>query len=266
MKHFYLVVCFLFVLFIATIAQHITTIQVLGGKLEKLCALLHQLSLLFFFWLLILSCYKDRTYAFKDDQGRFVPSELGIGLVEGYNVMGYQLNKASLRASMERDCQSVARGQMQKEVMVRNCLSQMRECFRNCVQEAALLDAALGKYFRGIGDGPASQYQMVTRNLSSCGVCHNGMDLKVQVQQDSAGVGARSNLPSRFLFCASCKVAHVVPKKGQLSQSEDLCPICSFQILSVLNVESQRSHTICPHCFGSPPSEYSEPGVAGEFR
>jgi DNA topoisomerase III len=208
---------------------------------------------------------QDRTYAFKDDLGRFVPSELGIGLVEGYNVMGYQLNKASLRASMEKDCQAVARGQMQKEVMVRNCLTQMRECFKNCVQEAALLDAALGKYFQGIGHGPANQYQLVTRNVSACGVCHNGMDLKVQVQ-DNAVAAATRNSPSRFLFCDTCNAAHAVPKKGELSQHEDLCPICSFQVLTVLNVDTQKSHVICPGCFGNPPSEYSEPGVSGEFR
>ena len=33
----------------------------------------------------------------------------GLGLVEGYNRMGYQLNKPYLRASMEADCQKIAR-------------------------------------------------------------------------------------------------------------------------------------------------------------
>jgi DNA topoisomerase-3 len=210
-----------------------------------------------------MSHTQDRTYAFKDEQGRFVPSELGIGLVEGYNVMGYQLNKATLRASMEKDCQAVARGHMQKDVMVQNCLTQMRECFRNCVQEAQLLDAALGKYFQGIGHGPATQYQLVTRNVSACGVCHDGMDLKVQVQENAAA--ARIG-PSRFLFCETCQVAHSVPKKGDLTQCEDECPICSFQLLSVFNQDTQKSHTICPECFSNPPAEYAEPGVSGEFR
>jgi len=220
----------------ATIAQHIATIQ-------------------------------DRTYAFKDEQGRFIPSELGIGLVEGYNVMGYQLNKATLRASMERDCQAVARGQMEKADMVRNCLTQMRECFRNCVLEARLLDESLGKYFRGVGHGPANQYQLVTRNVSACGICHNGMDLKVQVQDNTTArnISGR-NVPSRFLFCESCQTAHTLPKKGDFVQCEDLCPICSFQILTVTNTETRKTHTICPKCFGDPPSEFAEPGVSGEFR
>lgn len=191
-----------------------------------------------------------------------MPSELGIGLVEGYNVMGYQLNKPSLRAAMEKDCQAVARGQMQKEVMVRNCLTQMRECFRNCVQEARMLDEALGKYFQGVGGGAANQHQLLARNVSACGVCHNGMDLKVHLSDNTA---ARNN-PRRFLFCGSCQTAHSMPKKGELSQCEDLCPICSFQILTVTNPDTAKSHTICPKCFGDPPSEYSDPGVSGEFR
>mgnify|MGYP003385921958 CR=1 FL=1 len=180
--------------------------------------------------------------------------------------MGYQLNKASLRASMERDCQAVARGLMQKDDMVRNCLTQMRECFRNCVQEAGRLDAALGKHFQGIGLGPAAQYEVVTRNVSSCGVCHDGMDLKVQIQDNAATATAARNNPSRFLFCSTCEEAHPVPKKGELSQCEDLCPLCSFQVLTVRNVETQKTHTICPKCFSEPPPEYSEPGVSGEFR
>jgi DNA topoisomerase-3 len=179
--------------------------------------------------------------------------------------MGYQLNKASLRAAMEKDCQAVARGRMQKEDMVRNCLTQMRECFRICVQEARLLDEALGKYFHEVGNDPASEYALIKRNVSACGICRNGMDLKVQAQENNTARNNR-NIPSRFLYCDTCKTAIVVPKKGEFAQCEDLCPICSYQILTVTNLETQKSHTICPKCFGNPPPQYSEPGVSGEFR
>jgi DNA topoisomerase III len=55
-----------------------------------------------------------------------VPTERGIGLVEGYNTMGYQLNKPFLRSSMELDCQRITRGELRKEDMIRNCLEQMK--------------------------------------------------------------------------------------------------------------------------------------------
>ena len=68
----------------ATIAQHIKTIQ-------------------------------ERQYVTKDAAQRFHPTKLGIALVEGYNSMGYQLNKPHLRADMERGCNDVARGAKQKQ-------------------------------------------------------------------------------------------------------------------------------------------------------
>jgi DNA topoisomerase III len=94
----------------ATIAQHISTIQVVA---------------------LLANCPhkppQERNYAFKNEQQRFVPTDrgpvsslpssphlaadflLGIGIIEGYNDMGYQLNKPFLRASMEQDCQKIVR-------------------------------------------------------------------------------------------------------------------------------------------------------------
>jgi DNA topoisomerase-3 len=58
----------------------------------------------------------------KDEQNRFAATKLGLALVEGYNNMGYQLNKPHLRAAMELDCQRVARGELAKEVAVRKCM------------------------------------------------------------------------------------------------------------------------------------------------
>ncbi len=76
---------------------------------------------------------QERKYAEKDDQSRFIPTSLGskmtyvadfahshhydhywyydtgIALVEGYNNMGYQLNKPHLRAAMEKDCVKVSK-------------------------------------------------------------------------------------------------------------------------------------------------------------
>jgi DNA topoisomerase-3 len=41
----------------------------------------------------------DREYVFKDDRGYFVPSTLGVGLVEGYDSIGFEksLSKPNLR-------------------------------------------------------------------------------------------------------------------------------------------------------------------------
>ena len=46
---------------------------------------------------------KSRLYVGVRPDGRFVPGELGMGLVEGYDNMGYALSKPHLRAELESD-------------------------------------------------------------------------------------------------------------------------------------------------------------------
>ena len=45
---------------------------------------------------------KERGYV-TFDMNRFVPGELGLGLVEGYDNMGYEMSKPHLRAALEED-------------------------------------------------------------------------------------------------------------------------------------------------------------------
>jgi len=46
---------------------------------------------------------KSRNYVGVQGDGSFVPGELGMGLVEGYDSMGYELSKPKLRAELEAD-------------------------------------------------------------------------------------------------------------------------------------------------------------------
>lgn len=46
---------------------------------------------------------KNRLYVGLENQIHFVPGELGIGLVEGYDSMGFAMSKPHLRAELEAD-------------------------------------------------------------------------------------------------------------------------------------------------------------------
>lgn len=46
---------------------------------------------------------KSRMYAGVQDDGRFLPRSLGMGLVQGYDAMGIALSKPNLRAELEAD-------------------------------------------------------------------------------------------------------------------------------------------------------------------
>jgi DNA topoisomerase III len=110
----------------ATIAQHISTIQVHSYPLLSSLSLHFNNSSMFVCFIYVMISVQERSYAFKNEDQRFVPTKRGrlhyllfcsslplplpgIGLVEGYNNMGYQLNKPFLRASMEQDCQRIVR-------------------------------------------------------------------------------------------------------------------------------------------------------------
>lgn len=45
---------------------------------------------------------KQRMYVGVQD-GKFVPGQLGMGLVEGYDAMGFEMSKPHLRAELEAD-------------------------------------------------------------------------------------------------------------------------------------------------------------------
>jgi DNA topoisomerase-3 len=42
-------------------------------------------------------------YVGVQGDGRFVPGQLGMGLVEGYDSMGFEMSKPNLRAGLEAD-------------------------------------------------------------------------------------------------------------------------------------------------------------------
>lgn len=48
---------------------------------------------------------KSRQYVGLTDTQHFMPGKLGIGLVTGYDKMGFQMSKPNLRAGLEKDLQ-----------------------------------------------------------------------------------------------------------------------------------------------------------------
>jgi DNA topoisomerase IA len=53
-------------------------------------------------------------------------ASLGVGLVEGYNVMEIFLSQPILRAQVEKDMAKICNGEATKEDVLKNCLDQMK--------------------------------------------------------------------------------------------------------------------------------------------
>lgn len=223
----------------ATIAQHITTIQ-------------------------------DREYAEKDANQKFHPTKLGIALVEGYNSMGYQLNKPDLRREMEAECNHVAAGRKTKEEIMVPILQKMRQCYETATQEAHKLDAAVARHFPRLGSSNTTT-QVVQANFSECGVCQNQMALKREI---NARGNAQNATRRKIVYCNTCSDGwnlprgEVQPKTGENGGPPVKCPICNYQVLKVMRGEGYEGngYHVCPKCFSDPPMEHGGSRNAGEFR
>jgi DNA topoisomerase III len=224
----------------ATIAQHISTIQ-------------------------------DREYARKDGNQRFSPTPLGIALVEGYNSMGYQLNKPDLRRETEHECNLVANGQKTMDDIVGPILEKMKQCFITATAEAEKLDQAVARHFPRVGAG--NNATVLQADFSKCGTCNNMMTLK---QEGGGGRGGNNrNSPRKILYCNTCSVGWSLPRGQILPKTEHdnggppvFCPICQFQVIQVARGDGYEGngYHACPKCFTDPPVDHGGPRNGGNFR
>jgi DNA topoisomerase III len=226
----------------ATIAQHISTIQ-------------------------------DREYATKDASQRFSPTPLGIALVEGYNQMGYQLNKPDLRREMEHECNLVANQQKTKDDIIGPILEKMRLCFLTATAEAHKLDEAVGRHFPRLGANNTNM-QVQIANFSTCGVCQNAMSLKSEGR--TAGRGGDGGNGRRIIFCTTCQEGWTVPRGALRPKTSPdnggrnpiRCPICSYQVVDVERGEGYEGngYHFCPKCFNDAPEAHGGNPNSGNFR
>ena len=228
----------------ATIAQHITTIL-------------------------------EREYAEKDGSLRFHPTKLGIALVEGYNSMGYQLNKPDLRREMEAECNLVAAGRKTKGQIMGPILTKMRECFERANTEAHKLDAAMERNFSRVGASDDTA-RLLRRSFSLCGNCDGLMDLKQRAggQQNRGNQNVRA--PPKILYCNNCDTGGLEIPRGEPSpmtspQARDQpfrCPICRYQVIRIGAGEGYtgNGYQVCPKCYTDSPAEFGGAATAGNFR
>ncbi|ESO84774.1 hypothetical protein LOTGIDRAFT_236127 [Lottia gigantea] len=123
---------------------------------------------------------KNRSYVGLRPDGRFVPGHLGMGLVEGYDSMGYEMSKPNLRANLENDLKLICEGKKNKDLALQEQISKYREVFIQACDQAMKLDEALAQYL-----GEATQFTATETSLPSvqsrvrpCPRCSQDMALK----------------------------------------------------------------------------------------
>jgi len=79
---------------------------------------------------------KSRLYVGLTPDQRFTPGELGMGLVEAYNLIGYDMSQPYLRAELEADLGRICNGSARKSDVLRHHLSKYRAVFDQAVEKA----------------------------------------------------------------------------------------------------------------------------------
>lgn len=129
---------------------------------------------------------KEREYIGEVDQGHLVPGTLGMGLVEGYELMNLELSQPRLRAGLEEDLKAICQGRKNPRDVLAEQIEKYKECYRIISREALALDRALGQRF-GQEPQAAPQVQLPTiRELFKCPKCRTG-GMSVRQKKDGSG-------------------------------------------------------------------------------
>uniref|UniRef100_A0A8C2X3E6 DNA topoisomerase n=1 Tax=Cyclopterus lumpus TaxID=8103 RepID=A0A8C2X3E6_CYCLU len=130
---------------------------------------------------------KSRMYVGLTADQRFLPGELGMGLVEGYNSMGYEMSKPNLRAELEADLKLVSEGRKDKRSVLQHHIQKYKIVFIESVRKAKKLDEALSLYLGAAQEIPEAEQQDMEMPLPvrKCPHCARDMVLKKKREGNS---------------------------------------------------------------------------------
>ncbi|XP_063791016.1 DNA topoisomerase 3-alpha [Pseudophryne corroboree] len=123
---------------------------------------------------------KSRMYVGLTPEQRFLPGELGMGLVEGYDSMGFEMSKPDLRAELEADLKLICEGKKDKFTVLRQQVQKYKQVFIEAVAKATKLDEALSQYF-GQAVQNVEQHEIYAETplpIRKCPQCSRDMVLK----------------------------------------------------------------------------------------
>ncbi|NXO01935.1 TOP3A topoisomerase, partial [Rhinopomastus cyanomelas] len=163
---------------------------------------------------------KRRMYVGLTADQRFLPGHLGMGLVEGYDSMGYEMSKPDLRAELEADLKLICEGKKDKAVVLQQQVQKYKQVFIEAVARANKLDEALARYL-GEGTEITEQeevYPETPLSVRKCPQCNSDMVLKTR---KNGGF---------YLSCSgypACKAAVWFPDFVlDVTRDESVCAVC----------------------------------------
>ncbi|KAL3875514.1 hypothetical protein ACJMK2_033460 [Sinanodonta woodiana] len=171
---------------------------------------------------------KSRMYVGLRPDGRFVPGQLGMGLVEGYDNMGYEMSKPNLRAELEADLKLICEGKKNKDAVLTAHVQKYKEVFIEACKQALKIDQAVAQY---IGEDPVS----LSENTDA-----------------AAGFGGLESMPMTVMKCPQCGSDMQLKSKKNNKGYYIGCigyPTCRKAVWFPDSVvEARVSDNTCPQC------------------
>ncbi|KAL9957422.1 hypothetical protein ACROYT_G039055 [Oculina patagonica] len=138
---------------------------------------------------------KNRCYVGVQQDGTFLPGQLGMGLVEGYDLMGFELSKPRLRSELEADLKRICEGTRNRDDVLVEQIAKYKEQFVQAVQEAVKLDQALAPYFGDpqefINEVLGSEDERGTEPLRLCPRCKTEQMVLKKTKDGSYMIGCQ---------------------------------------------------------------------------
>uniref|UniRef100_A0A8C5A0A4 DNA topoisomerase n=1 Tax=Gadus morhua TaxID=8049 RepID=A0A8C5A0A4_GADMO len=178
---------------------------------------------------------KSRMYVGLTADQRFLPGELGMGLVEGYNSMGYEMSKPNLRSELEADLKLVSEGRKDKTSVLRNYIHKYKHVFQESVRCAKKLDEALAPYLGAALEFTEAQQEALELPLPvrRCPGC--GRDMVLRTKREGSG---------KFMSCTGypeCKAAVWFPDTVlEVSRDDSVCDTCQPRPVHMLKFKFRR--------------------------
>lgn len=178
---------------------------------------------------------KSRMYVGLTPDQRFLPGELGMGLVEGYNSMGYEMSKPNLRSELEADLKLVSEGRKNKQRVLQQHIQKYKAVFIESVRKAKKLDEALSPYL-GAAQPITEEEQLdmeMPLPVRKCPNCRRDMVLKKKREGNS-----------KYLSCTgypACKTAVWFPDMVlEVNRDDSICPTCQPRPVHMLKFKFRR--------------------------
>jgi DNA topoisomerase-3 len=101
-----------------------------------------------------ISTIQSRKYAYKDNSSHMIPLPLGLGLVNGFERMGFDFAKPMLRAETEQSMRAIADGTKAFEEERRRFVGTYEELYYQVVRQASVLDQVMKEELDRRGPAP----------------------------------------------------------------------------------------------------------------